>query len=144
MNTLVLLLQEGGPDKSLSWLLWVVLVLFALIVLIGWWVSRNRASQPMGQQETPAEPATEAKAADDLTVLEGIGPKVSKVLNDIGIMSFADLAAADSDNVQQALNGAGMQYMDPAGWIDQAKLAAAGDMEGLTKLQDELKGGRKA
>jgi hypothetical protein len=34
--------------------------------------------------------------------------------------------------------------MDPEGWIEQAKLAARGDMEGLNKLQEELKGGRKA
>lgn len=33
--------------------------------------------------------------------------------------------------------------MDPAGWIEQAKLAAKGDMKGLKKLQDELKGGRR-
>jgi hypothetical protein len=36
-----------------------------------------------------------------------------------------------------------MQYMNPEGWIQQAKLAAQGDTEGLAKLQDELKGGRK-
>jgi hypothetical protein len=34
--------------------------------------------------------------------------------------------------------------MDSAGWIEQAKLAAAGDKEGLSRLKDELKGGRKA
>jgi len=34
--------------------------------------------------------------------------------------------------------------MDSAGWVAQAKLAAAGDVEGLQKLQDELKGGRFA
>ena len=33
--------------------------------------------------------------------------------------------------------------MDSAGWIEQAKLAAKGDTEGLMKLQDELKGGRR-
>ena len=76
--------------------------------------------------------------------MEGIGPKVAKVLNDIGITSFADLANAEASKVQETLNAAGMQYMNPEGWIEQAKLAAAGDTEGLAKLQDELKGGRKA
>jgi hypothetical protein len=33
--------------------------------------------------------------------------------------------------------------MDPQGWIEQARLAAQGDWEGLKKLQDELKGGRR-
>jgi predicted flap endonuclease-1-like 5' DNA nuclease len=146
MNMLALLLQEEGPDASLSWLLWVVLGLFLLIVLIGWWVSRNKAGQPVAQHEThvePEAPAVPARSADDLIQLEGIGPKVAVVLNEAGIMSFADLAAADAAHVQQALNAAGMRYMDPAGWIEQAKLAANGDMEGLAKLQDQLKGGRR-
>jgi hypothetical protein len=33
--------------------------------------------------------------------------------------------------------------MEPAGWVEQAALAAKGDAEGLQKLQDSLKGGRK-
>jgi predicted flap endonuclease-1-like 5' DNA nuclease len=88
-------------------------------------------------------PVVQEKSADDLTMIEGIGPKVSKILNDAGIMSFADLAAADAARVERALDSAGLQMMDPEGWIQQAKLAARGDMEGLKKLQDELKGGRK-
>ena len=133
------LLLEEGPNASLSWLLWVVLGIFLLIVLIGWWVSRNKGEQAEVQPEAPAE----KKSADDLTVLEGIGPKVSKVLHGIGITSFADLASADAATVQETLDAAGMQYMRPEGWIEQARLAAAGDKEGLAKLQDELKGGRR-
>jgi hypothetical protein len=33
--------------------------------------------------------------------------------------------------------------MEPAGWVEQAKLAAVGNEEGLQKLQGELKGGRR-
>jgi predicted flap endonuclease-1-like 5' DNA nuclease len=122
------------------------------MVVVGWWVSRNRDSQPVAKQEAPTEhttymepeaPAIQTKTADDLVILEGIGPKVAQVLNNIGIMSFADLAQADAARVQEALNAAGMRYMNPAGWIEQARLAAAGDMEGLKKLQSELQGGRK-
>jgi hypothetical protein len=46
--------------------------------------------------------------------------------------------------VDKALDAAGLQMMDSAGWIEQAKLAAKGDSEGLQKLQWELKGGRKS
>lgn len=145
MNMLVQLLQEG-PDNGLSWLLWAALVFFFLMVVVGWWVSRNRGSQPAVRQEAhpePDMPAVQPKTPDDLVLLEGIGPKVAKVLNDIGIVTFADLAQADASRVQQALNAAGMRYMNPAGWIEQAKLAAAGDMEGLQRLQAELQGGRR-
>ncbi|HMU92208.1 MAG TPA: 50S ribosomal protein L21 [Anaerolineales bacterium] len=85
-----------------------------------------------------------ASGADDLTKIEGVGPKVAKVLNEAGISSFADLAGAKAADVQKALDAAGLQMMDPKGWISQAKLAAKGDWEGFEKLQGELKGGRKA
>jgi hypothetical protein len=139
VQALLLLSEGGGPDASLSWLLWIALGFFFIIVLVGWLTSRNKESQPEAQVEAPVE-----KSADDLTKLEGIGPKVAKVLNEAGITSYADLAGAEIPKVQESLNVAGMQMMNPEGWIDQAKLAAAGDMEGLAKLQDELKGGRKA
>ena len=134
------LLSEEGPNTSLAWLLWIALGFFVLMVLIGWWTSRNKGSKPTVQHEAHAE----EKSTDDLTKLEGIGPKVAKVLSGAGITSFADLAQADAVKVQEALNAAGMQMMNPEGWIEQAKLAAKGDMEGLAKLQDELKGGRRA
>ncbi len=140
MQALMLLAEEGGPNSNLSWLLWVVLGIFLLIVLIGWWVSRNKGEQAEVQPEAPAE----QKSADDLTVLEGVGPKVAKLLSEAGYASFADLAKADAAEVDKMLDANKLQMLDSAGWIDQAKLAAAGDMEGLAKLQDELKGGRKA
>jgi large subunit ribosomal protein L21 len=138
MQALMLLAEEGG--SNLSWLLWVVLIVFLLIVLIGWWVSRNKGEQAEVQPEAPAV----QKTADDLTILEGVGPKVAQILTEAGYASFADLAKADHVEVDKILDANKLQMLDSAGWIDQAKLAAAGDMEGLTKLQDELKGGRKA
>jgi len=139
--------SEAGPDSSLSWLLLVVLILFILIVLIGWWVNNNKGEQVEGKEEAQSVPHDKpnlVKPADDLTSLEGIGPKVSQILNKAGYMTFADLANADSAVVDKVLDANRLQMMDSAGWIEQAKLASAGDMEGLAKLQDELKGGRKA
>ena len=134
------LLSEESPNSSLSWLLWIALGFFFLMVVVGWLTSRNKGGNPEVQHEVHKE----KKSADDLTKLEGIGPKVAKVLNEAGIMSFADLAHAEAAKVQGTLNAAGMQMMNPEGWIEQAKLAAQGDTEGLAKLQDELKGGRRA
>jgi Helix-hairpin-helix domain len=130
---------EEGPNTSLSWLLWVALAFFLVMVIVGWLTSRNKGNMPEVQHEAHEE----KKGADDLTKLEGIGPKVAKVLNESGISSFADLANAEAAKVQETLDAAGLQMMNPEGWIEQAKLAAMGDMEGLAKLQDELKGGRR-
>ena len=82
--------------------------------------------------------------ADDLTLIEGIGPKVAKVLGEAGILTFAQLAQANADDIQNILNEAGLKMMDATSWPAQAKLAAEDDMDGLKKMQDKLSGGRKA
>ncbi|HJS19867.1 MAG TPA: 50S ribosomal protein L21 [Anaerolineales bacterium] len=79
---------------------------------------------------------------DDLTKLEGIGPKVAKVLNQAGISTFAALSEAKVEEIQKFLSDAGLKMMDPTTWPEQAKLAASGDWEALKKLQDKLSGGR--
>ena len=81
--------------------------------------------------------------ADDLTLIEGIGPKVAKVLGEAGILTFSQLAEANADDIQKILNEAGLKMMDATSWPAQAKLAAADDMDGLKKMQDKLSGGRK-
>ena len=127
---------------SNAWI-WYVLLAIVVLLLIFWWVNRrNDAPQdepPHAAVQTPRE-----QVPDDLQKLEGIGPKVSKVLNNAGITTFAGLAAANPGDVQKALNDAGLQMMNPEGWIEQASLASKGDWAGVERLQNELKGGRKA
>ena len=102
------------------------------------------AAAPAGAP-APAEAvaAPAAVPSDDLTRIEGIGPKVAKVLASIGITTFQALATADYSQVKQALVDAGWPYMDPASWMEQAKLAAEGRWEELALLQEKLKGGRR-
>ena len=82
--------------------------------------------------------------ADDLVKIEGIGPKVAKTLIEAGITTFAQLAESNAGDIQGILTEAGLKMMNPETWIDQAKLAAAGDWKALEKLQAKLVGGRKA
>ena len=133
------LLSEEGPNTELGWLLYVVFGFFFLMVIIGWLVSRRQ--KPV---EAAVHAHTESKHEDDLVIIEGIGPKVAKVLNAAGILSFDDLAHADPEKLRGLLKAAKLTMMDPSGWIEQAKLAAKGDMDGLKKMQDEMKGGRRA
>jgi hypothetical protein len=135
-------LSEAGPNTELVWLLLVAFGLFFLMVLVGWWASGRKKSQPEVVHEAHEHKAHE-KSADNLVKIEGIGPKVAKILNGAGILTFADLAQAKSADVQKILNAAGLQMMNPEGWIDQAKLAAKGDWAAFEKMQGELKGGRK-
>jgi predicted flap endonuclease-1-like 5' DNA nuclease len=148
-----ILLEETGPNTELNWLLLLFLAFFFLMVIVGWWVSRG-GSQPevtpemQVHHEAPAvhevhDLHQEVTAPDDLVKLEGIGPKVARVLNEAGITTFAALAAANPVEIQKTLSAAGLQMMNPEGWIEQAALAARGDWTGLEKLQSELRGGRR-
>ena len=138
---LIRMAEEGGPNTELAWLLYLALGFFFLMVIVGWLTSRRNGNGHEVRHEAHAPAAH--KEPDDLTKLEGIGPKVAKVLNGAGVTTFEDLAHARTEDIQNALNTAGLQMMNPEGWIEQAKLAAKGDLDALKKLQEELKGGRK-
>ncbi len=88
---------------------------------------------------------TTAKTTDDLKKIEGIGPKIAEMLIANGITTFAILAKTKKAALQAILDAAGPRYKmhNPSTWAEQAKLAAKGDWEKLTKLQDELKGGKR-
>ncbi len=138
-----LLLEEAGPNTELGWLLYLLLGFFLLMVIVGWWVSRRNGTAVEVQQEMHVLHHETHAAPDDLVSLEGIGPKVAGILNEAGITTFAALADAKAEDVQRILSAAGLQMMNPEGWIEQARLAASGDHAGLQKLQSELKGGRR-
>jgi len=80
---------------------------------------------------------------DDLTKVEGIGPKIQELLNDAGIYTFNQLSNTALDKLKQILEDAGPRFRmhKPLTWAKQAKLAAEGKWEELEKWQDELKGG---
>ena len=137
------LLAESTNEPNLTWLLWLLLAIFFVIIIVGWLVSKKKDDEPVAAPSAPAAPAAPA-APDALKKLEGIGPKVEGVLNAAGISTFAELATADVEKLRDVLAEAKLQMMDPSGWIEQAELAAKGDWDALDKLQDELKGGRRA
>lgn len=85
-----------------------------------------------------------AAAADDLTKVEGVGPKIAGLLNDAGIATFAALAATPTDKIQAVLNDAGSRYAshNPSTWAQQAQMAADGKWDELKVWQDELDGGK--
>ena len=103
------------------------------------------AKKAASAKKATAEKATAEKAlADDLSKLEGVGKKIALLLNKEGIISYKDLAKTTIKGLQAILTAGGNQYSihNPASWPKQAKLAAAGKWEELTKLQGELKAGK--
>lgn len=100
----------------------------------------------VAKEVAPKGKKVEALKADDLTKIEGIGPKIATLLTENGVASFDDLSKAKIDTLKSILDkgGSRMQMHDPATWPSQAKLAAKGSWDELKKVQDELKGGKKA
>ncbi len=99
--------------------------------------------------ETPVVEASVAAAtpaqADDLELIEGIGPKIAGVLTAAGIVTFADLAAADTSRLTEILQQEpNLRSADSSTWSEQAALAAAGKWDELKVLTEQLKGGRRA
>ena len=94
------------------------------------------------------EPLEEAAplVADELERIDGIGPKISSVLQAAGITTFATLAATDASSLEEVLEAESprlARLADPATWPEQARLAAAGDWEGFEALLSTLKAGRR-
>jgi large subunit ribosomal protein L21 len=82
---------------------------------------------------------------DDIEIIEGIGPKIAKVLADNGITTFAALASAKADDVTAMLKASGGRFSlaNTASWAEQAALLRDGKMDEFKKLTDELVGGVK-
>jgi len=103
---------------------------------------------PTPIETSPAEPTPAAAISterDDLTVMEGIGPKIQMLLNQYGIYTYRQLAEADVTRLKEILSNAGPQLAmhDPGTWPSQANLAANDQWDTLKSVQGFLKGGKK-
>jgi len=79
---------------------------------------------------------------DDLTIIAGIGPKVSAVLRSTGINTFAKLADQKENKIKEILeteNPRLLQLVEPKAWPEQAKLASEGEWSALKALKESLK-----
>ena len=107
--------------------------------------AKEKAPAKVGKSEKITLPSGKKVTQDDLKLVEGIGPKIEGLLNEAGINTWAELAAADQSKIQAILDEAGPRYRmhDPATWAKQAQLAAEGNWEELETYQDHLKGGKE-
>jgi large subunit ribosomal protein L30 len=105
-------------------------------------VAEKRQTTAVAEKRTVAT-KRKSTASDDLTVIEGIGPKIGGLLQAAGIHTFGELAATDTARLTEILQAANLRLASPETWPEQAQLAAAADWDGLKQLQDRLKGGRR-
>jgi len=94
------------------------------------------------KEEAPKK-ASKSSKADDLTKIEGVGPKAAEYLATAGLDTFAKVAKAKADKMKEILTEASsrMGHIDPTSWPKQAKMAADGKWDELKEWQDSVKGG---
>jgi predicted flap endonuclease-1-like 5' DNA nuclease len=81
--------------------------------------------------------------ADNLEIIEGVGPVIANLLRQNGVTSFAALAAMAPAAIQAILDAGGDRFRvaNPTTWAEQAALAAENRWADLRALQDELDAG---
>jgi large subunit ribosomal protein L21 len=96
------------------------------------------AAAPAAAPAPVKKAAKAAKVGDDLTIVEGIGPKIDGLFKDAGITTFAQLADTSVDKMKEILHAAGPRYTmhNPGTWAEQAALARDGKMDELKAWQD--------
>jgi ribosomal protein L30 len=95
-------------------------------------------------EELPDSNAPADNPGDDLTRIEGIGPKIARALNAAGITTFAQLAALEPARISAILRDTNIRLALTDTWPEQARLAAEGKWNDLTALQTQLTAGRQA
>ncbi|NPA45447.1 MAG: polysaccharide deacetylase family protein [Chlorobi bacterium] len=91
------------------------------------------------------KPKKKTTTKDNLTKIEGIGPKIASILQNAGINTFSKLAKTKASKISEILisvGGNGYKRYNPKTWAKQASLAEKGKWDELKKLQAKLKGGK--
>ncbi len=107
--------------------------------------SETKEKAPTATKSDKKESGKESKntseqSKDDLSKIEGIGPKAANALVEGGITSFADLAKASVEEIEKILQEAEGRFssLKPASWSEQAALAADGKWDELKALQNKI------
>lgn len=143
-------LQEPGRISTLGWFLIALAIIFVLALLLMRATRGSSVDAPTAPHHAEPEPAVRAapvevfpSVPEDLTKIEGIGPKINQVLQDNGIHTFAQLAATGVADLEAILSRANLRLANPATWPEQARLAAEGRWDEFAQLTSRLRGGRQ-
>ena len=159
----------SSEDQKISWW-WLGVKVGVIVGLVVWWWMENQNKKnikeavpraaldknqsiplPMDESssvepiysEPPAPSANQPAEQDDLTKIEGIGPKINRTLQEAGIQTYRQLASSEPAVLKQILLDANIRIGFPDTWPEQAALAAKADWSNLKEFQSELQGGRR-
>jgi predicted flap endonuclease-1-like 5' DNA nuclease len=100
-------------------------------------------------RRTAEEIAAQEKAANenlkgaDFRIIEGIGLRATQILHDAGVLTYQQLAAANTEDLTKMMKAVRFNFAQPASWPQQAQLVIENRHDELKALQAELKGGVK-
>lgn len=119
--------------KINKWLMGLLVSFTITIILIKYYQEfRRKGNLPTGVDTQAAKSKTEDRIViedaalsepDDLTRIKGIGPKISEVLHEAGITTYAQLAAMDPEAINNILHQAGVRIAVTGTWPEQARAA---------------------
>ena len=129
--------------------LWWLLLGGLLGWLASWLLGRGRlsggavASAPGIDHAAAKAAGFVVSGADNLEIIEGVGPKIAHLLRSNGVGTCALLAAASQAALKAILNKGGPAYdiANPETWPEQAGLAAQNRWQDLRNLQERLDAG---
>jgi predicted flap endonuclease-1-like 5' DNA nuclease len=93
---------------------------------------KNSEPSHSGTSKSKAPKAKAAAPPDDLTQLTGIGPRISSILSDGGVTTYAELEHTDPSDLRKIIAQSGA--LPPSSldtWPTQASYAVRGDWQGL-------------
>lgn len=103
----------------------------------------QRAASQRPFSNEPEQAVSGNGSTQDLTMIEGIGPKIAAALSAAGIDTFDKLARATEPELRTALASAGLRFTPSLStWSQQAEYAARGDWDTLKTYQQALTAGR--
>lgn len=155
---MILLLDPLSKPVAIS----EILIILAIVAFIGWLIGRWMINGKIkslrsnldalqseldhcrdSQSHTSFLANTVNDISDNLKLIEGIGPKIEKLLQSHDIKTFKTLAQCSEAELNSILRNAGSRFQihDPGTWPKQAALARDEKWDELTDLQDRLNGG---
>ncbi|MCK5588925.1 MAG: 30S ribosomal protein S6 [Candidatus Pacebacteria bacterium] len=100
-------------------------------------INEEKSEKPKEKEEKKVSD----NKVDDLTKIEGIGPKTVEALNKANIKTYTDLADSKVGDLRDILEENSLSRYEPKTWSKQARLARDEKWDELKELQDELDGG---
>lgn len=74
---------------------------------------------------------------NDLKIVDGVDPKIEKILHEVGIQTWADLESVDLNYLSNLLKEAGYPQADPRSWAFESSLARQEKWSELKSFQEK-------